>query len=230
MELIVTAPLAYVLAAVIAHRGQYRPGFNRFNLQPGEALLGDHEAYGMTEQQYRTAKAQLTKWNFATFKSTNKGTVGKLADTRLFSIFRLDDNDQTNGRVTDSQRPKQRTGNDIQDHKIIRSEEPKSTGTPLNGEKKFVKPTLEEVRLYCSKAGISEADADWFFYKCEGNGWTNGGSPIKRWGATLISWKNAGYLPSQKKQKTPAKGDNDSFQIEDLGTYDKPGSYWLKCL
>lgn len=125
LELISVAPLAYVLAAVIAHRGQYRPGFNRFNLGPGEALLGDYATIGMTEQQYRTAKEQLAKWNFATFKATNKGTIGRLTDTRLFSIFRLEDNGQNHNRVTDSQRPKQRTGNDpdndFQDQKIRRT-------------------------------------------------------------------------------------------------------------
>ena len=107
MELIRANPLAYVLAAVIAHRGQYKAGFNRFNLGPGEALLGDYEEYGMSEQNYRTAKAQLEKWGFATFKATSKGTVGKLADTRLFAIFKLEGNGQANRQPTDSQR----TGN-----------------------------------------------------------------------------------------------------------------------
>lgn len=108
LELISKNPLAYVLAAVIAHRGRYHEGFNRYNLKLGESLLGDFENYGMSEQQYRTAKAQLAKWGFATFRATNKGTVGKLTDTRLFSIFRLTGNDQGNRRATTSQR----SGND----------------------------------------------------------------------------------------------------------------------
>lgn len=65
-------------------------------------------------------------------------------------------------------------------------------------ENKFTKPTLEEVKLSCAKTGIYDADADWFFNKCEGNGWTNSGKPIKSWQHTLASWKAAGYLPSQK--------------------------------
>src|ERR1035441_9801734 len=70
-------------------------------------MLGDFEAYGMTEQEYRTAKAQLAEWKFATFRATNKGTVGKLTDTRLFSLLPPVRNDQNNGQATD----KQRTGN-----------------------------------------------------------------------------------------------------------------------
>ena len=59
-------------------------------------------------------------------------------------------------------------------------------------------PSLDEVKLFCAKAGIPEPDAVWFWNKEEGNGWTNGGKPVKRWGPTLTAWKAAGYLPSQK--------------------------------
>ncbi len=107
MELLIASPHAFILAYVIAYRGQYSQVFNRHNLDSGEALLGDHEKYGMSEQNYRTAKAQLTKWKFATFKATSRGTVGKLIDTRLFSIFRVEGNDQSNEQLTSSQR----TGN-----------------------------------------------------------------------------------------------------------------------
>jgi len=100
IELIRANPHAFILAYLIAHRGQYSATFNRHNLELGEALLGDYQNYGMTEQNYRTAKAQLQKSKFATLKATNRGTVGKLTDTRLFSIFRLEGNDQNNGRVT----------------------------------------------------------------------------------------------------------------------------------
>lgn len=63
---------------------------------------------------------------------------------------------------------------------------------------KFKKPTIEEVKLCCARIGIPESDGDWFWNKCEGNGWTNGGKPIRSWQHTLASWKAAGYLPSQK--------------------------------
>jgi len=59
-------------------------------------------------------------------------------------------------------------------------------------------PVLDEVILFCEKNGINRSDAEWFFHKCEGNGWTNGGKPIKRWGSTLLAWKLAGHLASQK--------------------------------
>jgi len=93
MELIEKNPLPFVLAYVIANRARWRVGFNAHGLQTGEAFLGDWRACGMSQQQYRTAKAQLTKFGFATFKTTNRGTVARLVDTRLFSTL----SDEANG-------------------------------------------------------------------------------------------------------------------------------------
>ena len=107
MELLRTAPNAFMLAYVIAYRARYKDGFNRHGIGPGEAMLGDWKECGISEQNYRTAKAQLAKWGFATFKPTNAGTVASLMDTRLFDVVPSVANDPTNGRVTDGSR----TGN-----------------------------------------------------------------------------------------------------------------------
>ncbi len=58
---------------------------------------------------------------------------------------------------------------------------------------------LDRVREFSKGEGISQSDADWFYWKGKGNGWTNGGEPIRDWKATIRSWKRAGYLPSQKQ-------------------------------
>lgn len=60
------------------------------------------------------------------------------------------------------------------------------------------KGSLEEVKAYCLEQGLPDSDGEWFFYKCQGCGWTNGGKPIRDWQATIRAWKTAGYLPSQK--------------------------------
>ena len=44
---------------------------------------------------------------------------------------------------------------------------------------------LEKVRTFCLAEGIAQDDADWFYWKGKGNGWTNGGKPILDWKATL---------------------------------------------
>lgn len=45
---------------------------------------------------------------------------------------------------------------------------------------------------------IPNSDIEFMFWKWVGNGWRNGGTPIRDWQATLRSWKRGNYLPSQK--------------------------------
>jgi len=108
MELIAHNPNAFVLAYVIACRSRVSNSFNRNNLEQGEAFIGDHDKCGMSEQQYRTAKQILTKFKFATFKSTNRGTVASLCDERLFAVSMVPSQrtvqQAANGQSTDSQR------------------------------------------------------------------------------------------------------------------------------
>lgn len=103
-QLIKAAPLAFVLAAVIALRARFKAGLNPINkLSQGQCFLGDYRHYGMSLQQYRTAKAQLQKWGFATFKATSKGTIARLMDTRLFDVLYLPANKQGNKQPTNGQ-------------------------------------------------------------------------------------------------------------------------------
>lgn len=95
---------AFLLLYVIAARARWREGFNAHGLAQGEAFIGDHAAYGLSEQEYRTAKAMLKKHGFATFKPTSKGTVATLANSTVFDISQEPTNGQTNGQPTDSQR------------------------------------------------------------------------------------------------------------------------------
>lgn len=62
---------------------------------------------------------------------------------------------------------------------------------------------LGEVSVFCREIGLTKADAEWFWHKCEGNGWTNGGKRMLDWRQTLRSWKAGGYVPSIKN---PEKG------------------------
>ena len=92
---------ALTLAYVIGQRARWRnDGFNPHGLQFGEAFLGDFESYGLTEREYRTAKKILAESQFAAFKATNKGTIAKLIDTRLFRINPPKGDGQNAGQVT----------------------------------------------------------------------------------------------------------------------------------
>ena len=103
-ELIRLNPNAYMLARFIAARARYQDGFTADGVAPGEAMLGDYKNYGMSERQYRTAKEQLQNHGFATFKTTNAGTIGKLTDIRLFDPLNISTDGQNDTQETDDRR------------------------------------------------------------------------------------------------------------------------------
>jgi hypothetical protein len=69
---------------------------------------------------------------------------------------------------------------------------------PLDVSASRKHPPLPEVTGYCVSLGLTEQDGQYFFHHWEGNGWTNGGKPIKSWKGTIAAWKAAGHCPSQK--------------------------------
>lgn len=71
--------------------------------------------------------------------------------------------------------------------------------------------TMQELRDFCVSLGMPASDGEACFNKWEGNGWTNGGKPIKDCKATIRSWKDQGYLPSQKKESNGT--GNHSVQV-----------------
>jgi hypothetical protein len=82
--------------------------------------------------------------------------------------------------------------------KTAANREPNPYQTPDNDNDNDNEKARSRVREFARGEGIGEKDADWFFFKCEGNGWTNGGKPIRDWKATIQTWWRAGYFPSQR--------------------------------
>ena len=85
-EELLQKPDCFALLTQIALRAKRSDDFNLQNLKVGESFIGDYQRAGLTEQRYRTAKNNLSKWGFATFKATNKGTIAKLTDARVYDI------------------------------------------------------------------------------------------------------------------------------------------------
>jgi hypothetical protein len=97
-------PNAFILLTVIALRARRTDEFNLHDLRSGEALVGDHARYGLSEQQYRSARKRLARWGFATFKPTTRGTVAMLLDDRVYDINEARDQRTGNELTTDGPR------------------------------------------------------------------------------------------------------------------------------
>lgn len=82
-------------------------------------------------------------------------------------------------------------------------------------EKKFVKPTLDEVKSYCQERNNS-VNAESFIDFYESKGWKVGKTPMKDWKACVRTWERSGSRQAsnltymQQKNKEYAK-DNRTY-------------------
>ncbi|MEE1059695.1 MAG: hypothetical protein U0K92_10025 [Treponema sp.] len=58
---------------------------------------------------------------------------------------------------------------------------------PAPARKRFVAPTLEEIREFCFEKNIN-TNVDKFFYYYKSKGWKVGNSPMKDWKAAVRKW------------------------------------------
>ncbi len=91
-------------------------------------------------------------------------------------------------------------------------EEDKSSSAPTGGEgkpsktKKFMKPSIEDVRAYCEERGNGiDAEAFWNFY--ESKGWKVGKTPMASWKSAVVTWEKQrkGAAVAATKPLSPAE-------------------------
>ncbi|GEM_PF-4994501 len=79
-------PRAFIVLTIIALRARRNSKSNINGLEKGEALIGDHNNYGLTRSQHRYAVNTLKNLQLITTRTTNKGTVAKLCQDRIYDI------------------------------------------------------------------------------------------------------------------------------------------------
>lgn len=83
-------------------------------------------------------------------------------------------------------------------------------------EKRFRKPSIDEIRAYCQerKNGI---DAEEFFYHYESKGWKIGKTPMRSWKAAIGTWEkhrkggNSGERNGAGTQHTPGSDESPQY-------------------
>ena len=126
-ELVAANHRAFVLLYQIAERVQRTAAFNRCNLDKGEAFIGDFKSLNITRGQYRYAKKYLEKNGFATFRTTNKGTIAKQINFDVFDP-NLEGDDQQNDHPATVKQP---SGN----HPTTTTNNVKKENNAKNGKK-----------------------------------------------------------------------------------------------
>lgn len=72
---------------------------------------------------------------------------------------------------------------------------------PNNKPNIFKKPTLEEVKKYCSERN-NNIDAEYFIDHYNSNGWKVGKNPMKDWKAAIRTWERRDKVANGNKQTT----------------------------
>ena len=102
-EMLQNEPNCFLLLTLIAFRAKRSNGSSVFNLESGEALIGDYKACGLTRMQFRTTIKKLKRWGIITTKATNKGTVARLINIDIWDINIETNNQQDNQQVTNKE-------------------------------------------------------------------------------------------------------------------------------
>ena len=137
---------------------------------------------GLSIQQTRTALSNLQSTAEITVKSFSQGRIITINN---WSKYQSATDKTTVNQQADNRQPNsQSTGNLTSDkeYKNIKNKEYK------NNNKRFVPPSLEEVKAYCQerKNGI---DAQSFIDFYESKGWMVGKNHMKDWKASVRTWE-----------------------------------------
>lgn len=91
--------------------------------------------------------------------------------------------------------------------------------------KRFVKPTIEEVRAYC-KDRNNNVDAEKFISHYDSNGWKVGKTPMKDWKASVRTWEKNDFNNHKVVQEEPPK---PQFNVVKAEGYDGAPTVCPEC-
>ena len=95
--------------------------------------------------------------------------------------------------------------------KVDIEEEEDSQHYTSNNDKRFIHPSVEEVRAYCTERN-NNINPEYFVDYYNSNGWKVGSSSMKDWKATVRNW--------ERNDKSKGKQQNNQFMTNNYTTED----------
>ncbi len=174
--------------------------------------------YQPSQSAYRLSSVTIITFDTSTDISTaiSSGTSSDISNdnsTATSELFPLNNNYKTIINLKNSN--KQITNN--REHApakaiISLSENENSNETKSKTSKRFVKPKLEELKVYFASKDQDELEAERFMNHFDSNGWRVGGkSPMKDWKAAARNWilNIEKYNRPQAENQLSTKNDKD---------------------
>lgn len=158
---------------------------------------------GLSYQSVRTAIAHLKSTGEITVKTYPKYSVITIVNYGLYQD-KLTGTAAVNQQSTNSQL----TVNQQQEKKERKKEINNNNNSVAKS--KFLPPTLDEVKAYCSERN-NHVDAERFVDYYSANGWVQGkGKPIKDWKACVRTWERGNNIPA--RGKVPAQSISEKWE------------------
>ena len=172
-------------------RGQVITGLNRLSFNTGISI-----------QTLRTCLKRLEKTAEINIQSTNKFSIITICNYDTYQTEQQSTNNQPNKPLTNNQQAtnKQLTTNK-NDNNV---ENDNNENNTVNKPKRFVKPTIEEIKAYCIERK-NNVDAEHFYNKYEANGWKVGNVGMKNWKSAIITWEKNNFNNTQNGTPKPSK-------------------------
>ena len=166
------------------------------------------KALGISIQSTRTAISHLESTGEITRRVTNHRQFITIENYEKYQGCDLPTNTQTNTQDTDNLTSDQQATNthNIKEYKEIK--EVKKT----NNIKRFVPPSVEEVRAYCLERG-NHIDPQHFIDYYQSNGWKVGKNPMKDWRASVRNWEKNQPKPKSNNPFLDMLGRSEIIDI-----------------
>lgn len=153
---------------------------------------------------YNKSPYDRTRWYALTEKGISILPKGQMDFTK-----RANENSQKGEPIPDTI-PDVKPVNSLNTN-VFKEDESQKGKCPSNS-KRFVKPTIEEIRAYCSERN-NTVDAESFYDFYESKGWVVGKSPMKDWKSAVRTWERSRNGQSKQYNQRTSERDVDCSWI-----------------
>lgn len=170
---------------------------------------------GLSQREVRTALNHLKSTGEVTVTTTNRFTLIFVVNWGKYQDFDSD-SDKQNDKQTDNQATSQRQANDKPATTNNKGTKEQRNNIEIEDKpKRFIPPTLEEVKAYCSCNGYN-VDCERFVAFYESNGWKVGKNKMKDWKASVRGWHSRNKADGRYTTESEPKEDllsNSKYEV-----------------
>ena len=153
-------------------------GFNKKNDRISTSQF--IETTGLNRGSVYKARRKLREMNIISISQKGDGSIATYYINKFYKTWRVSPKKETVSQKVDEVSPKS-------DEKCLPNCTPQKKERNIQKKDRFVPPSLEAVKSYCSEISAKINPAV-FFDHYTGNGWLIGKSPMRDWKATVRNW------------------------------------------